>query len=380
MKILQTIAGFGKKSGGTSTCTYDLLTALHWQGCEVDLMTFTVKDPTDRLMGEGEAWIKALPNDGVSPYGYSINMNRFLKDSDYDLYHTNGMWMHCNHETCVVARKKRRPYVITPHGMLYPQALARASWKKKLLLVVGGVNKDLKKAACIHVTCKAEMEHYRELGYINPVAVIPNPVPIPLSLSSVKEEGAKKGIGYLGRLHPYKRPDALIKAWALLKEETLGNELVLMGKGTVDYEMYLQKLVDELKLKNVRFLGMVTDNEKFKALSSLRALCVPSKTENFGMTVAEALIAQTPVICTKTAPWEALNTHYCGWWVENDVDTLAQTIRDVLNLPEEVIKKMGENGFNLVKENFSDVQIAKKMKRLYGWLINGGEKPEFVYE
>ena len=29
MKILQTIAGFGAKSGGTSTCTYDLLNAMH---------------------------------------------------------------------------------------------------------------------------------------------------------------------------------------------------------------------------------------------------------------------------------------------------------------------------------------------------------------
>lgn len=36
MKTLQTIADFGPHSGGTSTCTYDLLSAIHRIGCDVD--------------------------------------------------------------------------------------------------------------------------------------------------------------------------------------------------------------------------------------------------------------------------------------------------------------------------------------------------------
>ena len=123
MKILQTIAGFGAHGGGTSTCTYDLLTAMHKIGCNVDLLSVQADD----LMGHGETWIKAIPNDSITSYGYSRNMNRFLWHSNYDLYHTNGMWMHCNHITCTVAREKQKPYIITPHGMLYPQALARSA-------------------------------------------------------------------------------------------------------------------------------------------------------------------------------------------------------------------------------------------------------------
>lgn len=84
MKILQTITGFGAKSGGTSTCTYDLLHAMHRVECNADLMTLH----TDDLMGNEEHWIKVLPNDSISSYGYSYNMNHFLWLSDYDLYHT----------------------------------------------------------------------------------------------------------------------------------------------------------------------------------------------------------------------------------------------------------------------------------------------------
>lgn len=375
MKILQTIAGFGAHSGGTSTCTYDLLTAMHKIGCDVDLLSMQADD----LMGHGETWIKALPNDSITSYGYSRNMNRFLRHSNYDLYHTNGMWMHCNHITCAVALEKRKPYVITPHGMLYPQAMARSAWKKQLLLKLGGADKDLRQAACIHCTCVEEMQHYRSLGYKNPVAVIPNPVPIPSFVNELQNDRSVKRIGFLGRLHPRKNVEALIKAWIELGDKTKQAKLVIMGKGDADYERHLKNMVRNRSMLNVEFAGFVTGREKFERLASLTALCVPSDFENFGMIVTEALSVGTPVIASLGTPWQELNTEHCGYWVKNDADTLAEAIKTVLNLPADEINRMGENGKRLVKEKYQDTQVASMMVQLYSWII-GGEKPEFVYE
>ena len=379
MKILQTIAGFGAHSGGTSTCTYDLLTAMHGIGCDVDLMTVNVKDPTDKLMGQGEKWIKALDNDCRTPYGWSPNMTRFLRASDYDIYHTNGMWMHCNHETCTIARQKDKPYVITPHGMLYPQALARSAWKKKLLLNLGGVEKDLRHATCIHATCDVEMKHYRDLGYTNPVAIIPNPVPIPSFINELSSDRPTKRIGFLGRLHPRKNVKGLIEAWISLGNEIKDAQLIIMGKGDDEYEATLKTLVRQHSLNNVQFSGFITGRDKFECLASLTALCVPSDFENFGMIVTEALSVGTPVIASLGTPWQELNTEHCGWWVDNDVETLADTISQALSLPQEEIEKMGNNGKRLVNDKYRDTQVAAKMKQLYEWILNGGVKPDFVY-
>ena len=378
MKILQTIAGFGAHSGGTSTCTYDLLSAMHGMGCDVDLMTFKVKDPTDKLMGHDEEWIKALDNDCRTPYGWSPNMTRFLRASDYDIYHTNGMWMHCNHETCTIAREKGKPYVITPHGMLYPQALARSAWKKKLLLNLGGVEKDLRHATCIHATCDAEMKHYRALGYTNPVAIIPNPMPIPSFIDDIKSEKSIKRIGYLGRIHPYKNTEALINAWITLGNEVKDAQLIIMGRGDNEYEAKMHQLVARHNLTNVEFAGFVNGREKFERLASLTALCVPSITENFGMTVTEALSVGTPVIASLGTPWQELNTKHCGWWVDNDVETLADTISQALSLPQDEIEKMGNNGKRLVNDKYRDTQIATMMHDLYKWIAGDIEKPDFV--
>ena len=375
MKILQTIAGFGAHSGGTSTCTYDLLSAMHRIGSQVDLMTIQ----SDDLMGNGEPWIKALPDDGIGSYAYSRNMNRFLRASDYDLYHTNGMWMHCNHETCVAARRKGKPYVITPHGMLYPQALARSAWKKKLLLAMGGVDRDLRSAACIHATCDQEMRHYWALGYKNPVAIIPNPVPIPDFIQEIRREESLKRIGFLGRLHPRKNVEALLDAWILLGDKVRDAQLIVMGKGDAAYEQMLRKKAQEHGLKNVEFVGFVTGREKFVRLASLTALCVPSDFENFGMIVTESLSVGTPVIASLGTPWQDLETYDCGYWVDNRPQIIAQSIGELFDLPSKVLSEMREKGKWLVKDKYSDTQVALKMKRLYEWILDGGEKPEFVY-
>lgn len=375
MRILQTIAGFGTHSGGTSTCTYDLLSAMHRIGCKVDLMSIQSED----LIGYGEEWIKVLPNDTITPFGYSQYMNKFLCLSNYDLYHTNGLWMYCNHVTASVARKKNKPYIITPHGMLYPQALARSAWKKRLMMRFC-FDKDIREASCIHVTCMQEMKYYRDLGYQNPIAVIANPVPIPDYINEIKSQRNKKRIGFLGRLHPRKNVKGLIEAWARLGNATQNAELYIMGKGDESYEADLRKFVQTLGLTNVVFAGFVSGREKFEKLASLSALFVPSDFENFGMIITEALIVKTPVMTSLGTPWEELNSRHCGWWVNNDVKTLSQTIEIALSLSDDEIEAMGEKGRQLVIEKYRDVQIATQMKQLYEWLLYGRTKPEFVYE
>jgi glycosyltransferase involved in cell wall biosynthesis len=61
------------------------------------------------------------------------------------------------------------------------------------------------------------------------------------------------------------------------------------------------------------------------------------------------------------------------------MDTLAETIQKAIETPEDERIKMGKRGRELVKNSYSIEIVAKKMIRLYNWILNGGEKPEFVY-
>lgn len=90
-----------------------------------------------------------------------------------------------------MARKLGKPYVITTHGMLYPDAIKRSYWKKWPLLKLC-FHKDIMQANCLHATCKQEMEHIRAFGYNGPVAIIPNPMVLPTLPSAKRSSEGKK--------------------------------------------------------------------------------------------------------------------------------------------------------------------------------------------
>lgn len=378
MKVLHSIPGFGAKSGGTSTCTYELLASMRERLCDVDLLTLHPVSEDDALMGQGEAWIKALPNDSFGPLGYSQGIKRYLSRTDYDLYHTNGLWMYCNHETCRVARKKNKPYLITPHGMLYPDALRRSYWKKWPMLKLWFQN-DIDRASCLHATCRQEMENIRLFGYRGPVAVVANPAVIPAFARELNGLRSSLKIGFLGRLHPIKKIENIFYGLALLGEHHQDFEVLIMGKGDDRYEEFLRREVDRLHLKRVAFCGFVNGWEKYERLASLSALFVPSDFENFGMIVPEALSVGTPVMASLGTPWEVLNTHRCGWWVDRSPENIAAVLEQLRVLPPSELKEMGERGRRLVAETYAAEKVAAQMEQLYRWLLGDAAKPEFVY-
>lgn len=384
MKVLQTIGGFSSFSGGTSTCTYDLLAAMHGLRPEphVDLLTTDVTDPEDSLMGIGEEWIKTVSNDYRTPLSLSRNMSRFLENSDYDIYHTNGLWMHINHSTCAIARKKKKPYIITPHGMLYPEALARSAWKKWPMRTLW-FDCDVREAACIHATCQKEMENIRLLGYRGPIAVIGNPVAVPDFIDSLFAARSEQttpfwGVAFLGRLHPRKKVENLLYGVASASAKNV--EVFVIGKGDDNYELFLKSEAERLGIADrVHFLGFLNGFEKYAKLAMIDALFVPSDMENFGMIIPEALIVGTPVMASLGTPWEVLNTERCGWWRDNSPESIATVIDELYSMTDGERLMMGKRGRDYILRTFASQIVATQMLELYQWLAGEGDKPYFVY-
>jgi glycosyltransferase involved in cell wall biosynthesis len=158
------------------------------------------------------------------------------------------------------------------------------------------------------------MEHCRRLGVTSPIAIVPNPVEIK-DYPYTKTDDIFR-LGYLGRLSPRKNIEGLIYAFAELGKEAQQAELLIIGGGDEQYETFLKSEVERLSLKNVRFVGFLSGDEKDKALASCSVLAMPSEFENLGNVILEGLVRGIPCIATTGAPWENLRTHKCGWWVE----------------------------------------------------------------
>lgn len=313
-------------------------------------------------------------------FAYVNNIYKCLKqEKNVDIYHIHGTWMYHGLAISRYANKLGKPYLVSPRGMLYPQALAHHSLLKKIMMFLYQ-GREFKNAACVHATCKEEMEYYRALGFKNPVAVLPNPIETTDIINRPIKKNDCLRFGYLGRVHPRKRIERLIYAFDALRNELNDSELLIIGADDKQYEEFLHKEVERLHLKNVRFTGFLTGKEKDEAIMSLSYLVVPSDFENFGNIVTEALVRGVPVIASKGMPWKDLEDYHCGWWVDNDQDTINRTIMMAYNTSEKDRIQMGLNGKQLMRNKYSVEVLGLKMKQLYEWILNGGEKPDFVYE
>ena len=67
-----------------------------------------------------------------------------------------------------------------------------------------------------------------------------------------------------------------------------------------------------------------------------------------------------------------------GWCIDLSVQNLEIVLREAMSMDFHGLYEMGQRGSKLVNENFNYRSVAKKTKRLYEWILNGGEIPEFV--
>ena len=366
------------KSGGPALSTYLTIKGLIKNSVDTDIVMPPLGYNGKLIANDISIhYTAAIKN---SRFGYMPKLSQTLKQLPlYDLYHVQGLWQYLGHGVAAFARKQHKPYVVTLRGMLYPQALAHSAMVKKISLALYQ-RKDLQRAACIQATCIDEMKHYRALGFSNPVAILPNPIETEGIIGRPILQNDKLRIGYLGRVHPRKRIERLIYAFDALRDELQEAELLIIGADDKEYEAFLHKEVERLHLKNVRFTGFLTGTEKDKAISSLSYLIVPSDFENFGNIVTEALVRGVPVIASKGMPWQELEEYHCGWWINNDQETINKTLLEAISTPQEERLQMGTNGKQLIKEKYSVNILGEKMKQLYEWILNGGTKPVFVEE
>ena len=371
MKVNQVISNIDKNSGGTATYLEGLSKALLKKNINLTIATLSTKFPLSF-----EEDVK------IDYYDKQKTQNSFEKNLNFDVFHINGLWELFVHKMVLLATKEKIPYILSPHGMLEEWSLNQGKIKKKIALLLFQ-KKDLSRSACIHVTAHSEMESVRRLGLNNPVAIIPNGIDVSIfPKEDIKVTKNKKILLFLSRIHPKKGIEILIEAWEKLEHPKKENwQIKIIGNGDDAYIESLKERILEKNLSNeIIILPPIFDaNKKIEAFRGADLFVLPTFSENFGIVIAEALASYTPVITTKGAPWKDLNEKNCGWWIDIGVNPLKNTLLEVLSVDEEVLKKMGRNGRELIEKQYSIEMVAEKTFEMYEWVVNKGKKPNFIY-
>ena len=267
--------------------------------------------------------------------------------------------------------------VTSPRGTLSEYALNRSRWLKKAVWALwqGDV---LKKSACLHTTAEIEYHEIRRKGLRAPVAIIPNGIGIPPEQKRFGPVRHSRRLLFLGRIHPKKSVDILLKSWADVEKQYPEWELHIVGPDNGKYLSEMQALAKDLSVERAVFPGPAYGSEKSQTYWSADIFVLPTHSENFGITVAEALAHGVPAIVTKGAPWGGLEKEKCGWWIDIGVESLVECLKEAMSLSSEELVIQGQRGRAWMERDFSWDRIGKMMFKTYEWVLGGGSPPEWV--
>ena len=399
MKVLHVIPSVSERSGGPAQAIFPMCRSLMARGLEVTLATTThgLSDLNGHLTSpqiyQGTpTYFFPVRDDG---FKYSRPFKIWLDENvqSFDLVHIHAVFNHSSIAASTSCRKHLVPYVVRPLGTLDPWSMQQKSFRKSLFWTLAG-KRMLKSAGTIHYTAQAEFDLVkRSLGLKHGTVV---PLGIERNSNGSKSVTAgepaafpsRTGVGqgqartpappaqyvlFLSRLHPKKGLDVLIRAFiALQKNEKFSTwRLMIAGDGDSAYVDSLKRIVAENTAADVvRFIGWVSGDEKREVIRNASLLVLPSRQENFGLCVLEALAEGVPVVISRDVNLaQDIVDAGAGWITDVTVADLKSTLAEVLADKQQGLSR------GLAGKHFSQAftwdAIAERLEAMYLSILKG---------
>lgn len=255
------------------------------------------------------------------------------------------------------------PYLITEHwsGHLNEQFI------KLPKLYQSFYKKTLSKASLVTAVSEPLAEKLRLLTK-SEVQTIPNFILEPKNVHTKRDKLNRIRIISVSDLNnTTKNIIGLLRGFKKALEHNKRLHLSIIGDGP-DKDK-IECVAKELKLlDDVSFLGRKTQVEVQDILHDFDFYICNSNVETFGMTVAEALIAGKPVICTRCGGPESFVDTSNGILIEtNDIEALCQAI---LDMSESFQDYNQSNISNEIKNKFGSKTVLKHWSKAYQSILD----------
>jgi len=365
MHIVHVVESINRGGGGEALAATQIagaVTEAEYASC--DILAFDLKH-----LGAPIATPKGVRTRLFEPQrphllGRSLQLRRAISEAaatGATAFHLHSLWRFPLLWSSRACSEQGIPCVVSPHGALQPEARSQKWIRKRLFW--RPVRQALQRAAVLCATSEREAASLRAL--LPDVRV----VVIPLGVDSREFEHLGRSTNgrsvlFLSRLHRIKGLSSLLEAWSMIRPA--GWTLTIAGPDESGLLAGARSFVAENGLSDsVEFVGPAYGEAKHHLLARADIFVLPTLGENFGLVVAEALAAGVPVITTRSAPWEDLITHRCGWWIDTGAEPLTEALREALSLDADERRAMGQRGRRLIRQDYDHRKVADKLAALY---------------
>jgi glycosyltransferase involved in cell wall biosynthesis len=355
MQVLQIVPSISLIYGGPSQMVLGLAPALARQGVEVTILTTdsngdTGQKPLDVPLncpveqdGYKIMYFRCAP---FRRYKFSLDLLKWLNlhAHEFNLAHIHALFSPISSVAATVCRRQKLPYILRPLGTLDPADLRKKRQLKQLYAAILE-RPNLAGAAAVHFTSVQEAKVSERFG------VSTRDLVIPLGVNPIQETQGHEVLGKLGipkdkplvlfmsRIDPKKGLNLLLPALETLLAEELNFHFVLAGTNPQDPN-YENKIKSQIQVSPLRshttITGFVTGKLKSSLLQAADLFVLPSYYENFGIAVAEAMVAGIPVVTSDQVHiYQEVQDSESGWVATTEVTSLTNLLRVALQNPSE---------------------------------------------
>ena len=291
--------------------------------------------------------------------------------SKSDILHIHGCWKIRLVFFFLLAKFSGIKVVISPHGMIDQNSLSQKKIKKKLALFLYQ-RLIFKNSDLIIVNSKLEKKNFLEVvPVVKKIMIIKHGIEI--NKNFFPKRNLKKNLKFVffSKIHRSKNLYTLLKLWEkslFLKKFNLS----IIGE-IVDkvYFSEVNKVI--LKNNNINYLGSINDNVQ-KKLSEYDVFIHPSKSENFGLVIYEALSSGLFLILNKKLKKRYLEQNCFANSINFNIQSLNNTIKKILK-DKKRIKSLAykKKCLEYVKNNYDWDKISLSYLDTYSDIVKNNK-------
>ena len=256
--------------------------------------------------------------------------------------------------------------ILAPRGMLKPAALSIKSRKKKIFLFVSrylGWFFGIRWHATNEEEAKEIRTHYGRSAQIriapNLASVIAEP------LAPAHKEPGRLVLVSIARISPEK---GILEALEFLQHAQLQGSIHCTFFGTQQNPEYLQRckeIAATIPAADIRFPGEISPENIAAALLDAHFFYLPTRGENFGHAIAEALQYGKPVIISDRTPWRNLAATGAGWDLPLNASSFAPVLAHCLTMDHAAYLRLSASAAAFGKSHAQDLATVDRNYLLF---------------
>lgn len=294
----------------------------------------------------------------VSSTADNEHIDAILAEEKFDILHFHEPWVPFLSRQLL--QRSQAVNIATFHSKIPETIMTRS-----LIKVVTPYLKSVMKYLHVLTAVSDSGAEYAASLTDQPITIIPNG--IDLSKYSWKEHRVRRDkpqLLFVGRLEKRKGVKHLLQAFQLLQQDFPNAKLTIAGDGP-DREK-LELLSDDLKLKNVEFLGFISEDLKLQLLSEADLFCSPALFgESFGIVLLESMASGTVCVAGNNSGYAGVMQGVGALSIVNPEDTIEFARRLSLLISEPELRKLWLQWAKKYVKQFNYPTVIDQYEELY---------------